>query len=601
MNLTCNSTLEDLRISSTSESNVVGPLTFHDLLLIIGGASTIVAIFMSFYLIWMHALHYTKPNEQRHIIRILLMVPIYAAASFLSIRFYWHAIYFQVISDCYEAFAISSFFALLCSYVRPELHDQKDYFRDLRGIKQWVFPVTLFKKCCGGERGPWRTPRSGLTWFNIIWIGIYHYCFIRVTMTVTAVVTQYFGRYCESSNSPVFSHVWILVIESVAVTIAMYCVIQFYIQMRVPLAEHQPFKKVLAIKLVIFLSFWQSTAISLGTSTLHVVHANDVVAYPDIVVGIPSLLLCVEMACFSVFHVWAFPYRPYKDNARQTYYPVADPDGLDSTPKPNEHFPRSGGFMGLRAIVHAMNVWDVVKAFGRGVRWLFVGVHQRRRDASYQTPLKSAEMDMHDLSPQKFHGRNGNTNNAADGVMMGDEVDTGYHSLYSHMKSTDRLPIATEFRRSRFDTLTNNGESAIGEASSSAEIGMAVTQSGSGSGSHHNTHRQASDEVAGLMQYAQPMSSTQATHSYDDSSREQYCDQDGNLHGGDSGVRTMPGRAGAYNDDVYGSEESSTNYGGVHDGHSRTPPPRTLVQHRQPPPQQANRVYPEDTHWGEAI
>ncbi|CAK7199739.1 hypothetical protein SEUCBS139899_002422 [Sporothrix eucalyptigena] len=590
MNLTCNSTLDDLRILPTSEVKVAGPLTFHDLALIIGGASTLVAVCMSLYLIWMHALHYTKPNEQRHIIRILFMVPIYAAASFLSIRFYWHSIYFQVISDCYEAFAISSFFALLCSYIRPELHDQKNFFRDLRGIKEWVFPITWFKKCCGGERGPWRTPVSGLTWFNIIWIGIYQYCFIRVTMTVTAVVTQYFGRYCESSNSPVFSHVWILVIESVAVTIAMYCVIQFYIQMKTPLAEHQPFMKVLAIKLVIFLSFWQSTAISLGTSTLHVVHANDVIAYPDIVVGIPSLLLCFEMACFAVFHLWAFPYRPYKDNARTTFYPVADPDGSDSTPKPNEHFPRSGGFLGLRAIFHAMNVWDVAKAFGRGVRWLFVGVRHRRDDVSYQTPLKTAEMDMDDLSPQKFHSHN----NGAGGVMMGDDVDTGYRSNFPGMKSTDHLPIATQFRRSRFDTLTNEGGSGIND--SSADIGMAITQGGSSSSGGGNTRRQASDEAAGLIAYAQPMSSTPVGHEHDDSSPERYRDQE-NLQQGRG--RTVPGRGGVYNDDVYGSEGSSTTYGGAYDGRGRAPPQRTLVQQNQSS-QQGTSPYPADTQWGEA-
>ncbi|KAL1889315.1 hypothetical protein Sste5346_008970 [Sporothrix stenoceras] len=610
MNLTCNSTLDDLRILPTSESKVAGPLTFHDLALIIAGASTLIAICMSLYLIWMHALHYTKPKEQRHIIRILFMVPVYAAAAFLALRFYWHSIYFQVISDCYEAFAISSFFALLCSYIRPDLHDQKNYFRDLRGIKAWVAPINWFKKCCGGERGPWRTPASGLTWFNIVWIGIYQYCFIRVAMTITAVVTQYFGRYCESSNSPVFSHVWILVIESIAVTIAMYFVIQFYIQMKTPLAEHQPFMKVLAIKLVIFLSFWQSTAISLGTSTLKIVHATDVIAYPDIVVGIPSLLLCFEMACFAIFHLWAFPWRPYKEGARTTFYPVADPDGPDSSPKPNEHQPRSGGFMGLRAIGHALNIWDVIKAFGRGVRWLFVGVRHRREDVSYQTPLKTAEMDLDDLSPQKFNSR---SNSGASGVMMGEGVDTGYHSNFAGMKSTEHLPIATQFRRSRFDMLTNNeGGSGSNMSDQGADIGMAITQGGGGSSGgmgsgNGNGRRQASDEAAGLIAYAQPMSSTPVGHDHNDSSPERYRDQD-NLRGNNV---VVPNHGGVYNDDIYGPDESGTAYGGGYDTRGRAPAPRPLVQpYQQQVPQQQRQqqrqasqggpVYPQDTQWGEA-
>jgi len=31
--------------------------------------------------------------------------------------------------DCYEAFVIASFFALLCQYIAPTLHDQKEFFR----------------------------------------------------------------------------------------------------------------------------------------------------------------------------------------------------------------------------------------------------------------------------------------------------------------------------------------------------------------------------------------------------------------------------------------------------------------------------------------
>lgn len=143
------------------------------------------------------------------IIRILFMVPVYAISSFLSIQWYWHAVYFQVISDCYEAFAIASFFALICHYVAPDLHSQKAFFREMRPVKPWVLPINWFAKCCGGQRGIWRTPKSGLTWFNIIWIGVYHYCFIRVVMTIAAVVSQHFKRYCESSNSPVFGHIWV--------------------------------------------------------------------------------------------------------------------------------------------------------------------------------------------------------------------------------------------------------------------------------------------------------------------------------------------------------------------------------------------------------
>lgn len=51
-----------------------------------------------------------------------------------------------------------------------------------------------------------------------------------------------------------------MVVECIAVTIAMYCLIQYYIQIKDDIREHSPFLKILSIKLVIFLSFWQSVS-----------------------------------------------------------------------------------------------------------------------------------------------------------------------------------------------------------------------------------------------------------------------------------------------------------------------------------------------------
>lgn len=201
----------------------------------------------------------------------------------------------------------------------------------------------------------------------------------------------------------------------------MYCLIQFYVQLREPLSEHKPFLKVLAIKLVIFLSFWQTIAISLGTSTLHIVNPNSILAYPDIKVGVPSLMLCFEMAVFAILHLWAFPYAPYVEGAKTGFYPNPDPS-LGVPPRENEHGSNKGGFMGLKAFADALNLWDIVKAFGRGMRWLFVGVKRRHQDPSYRT-----NPDVVTSYPMQPFGA------AEPGT-----------------KSTDHLPIASEFRRSTF-------------------------------------------------------------------------------------------------------------------------------------------------------
>ena len=159
----CNSTLEDQVVHETPIWN---DWTFHLVGLWISAVFGLIAIAVSFVLIWLHAKHYSKPQEQRHTIRILFMIPVYAAVSFLSFKYYKHSVYFEVLRDCYEAFAIASFFSLLCHYIAADLHQQKNYFRSITP-KPWIWPMRWVQKCWGGPNGRWRTPRSGLTWFNV--------------------------------------------------------------------------------------------------------------------------------------------------------------------------------------------------------------------------------------------------------------------------------------------------------------------------------------------------------------------------------------------------------------------------------------------------
>lgn len=206
----------------------------------------------------------------------------------------------------------------------------------------------------------------------------------------------------------------------------MYCIIQFYVQMRKPLEEHRPFLKVLAIKLVVFLSFWQITAVSVATNErFKLFEPNDVIAYPDIKVGSPAAILCIEMAFFAILHLWAYPYAPYVPGAKTVYYPSPDERKSSLLPRQESvHHDPSGGTLGIMAFLDAANPWDFVKAFGRGMRWLFCGVKRRKADAND----KSGGMSSWDL----------------------DNLANPNDAHLRHARSTEHLPIADQFRRSRF-------------------------------------------------------------------------------------------------------------------------------------------------------
>ncbi|KAL8835749.1 MAG: hypothetical protein Q9176_006758 [Flavoplaca citrina] len=173
----------------------------------------------------------------------------------------------------------------------------------------------------------------------------------------------------------------------------MYCLIQFYVQLKGDLAEHSPLVKVAAIKLVIFLSFWQTILISFLTSS-GAIKPSKRLQGPDLRIGIPSLLLCIEMAIFSIFHLFAFPWQVY-DIRRSPI--VASESVPGYLPDPKTAY--QGGPLGFKALLDAFNPWDLIKAIGRGFRWFVVGRRNREQDISYQAykisrPLNSDASDL---------------------------------------------------------------------------------------------------------------------------------------------------------------------------------------------------------------
>lgn len=96
------------------------------------GAIAFVVSLNSFYLILLHLRNYNNPFLQRHVVRILLMVPAYCRLKIiLGItcwltfkRFEW-VVYLEFISALFEALAIYSFFTLLLRFVGPNEDDIK--------------------------------------------------------------------------------------------------------------------------------------------------------------------------------------------------------------------------------------------------------------------------------------------------------------------------------------------------------------------------------------------------------------------------------------------------------------------------------------------
>ncbi|KAJ3898333.1 organic solute transporter Ostalpha-domain-containing protein [Lentinula edodes] len=294
-----------------------GNLVFqaHHVGWIVAGFFTTIAIITSAWLINKHLVYYTNKREQRYIVRILFMVPIYATISMASYLFWNHSTPLLLVRDGYESTVLTSFFYLLLNYLSHDPDEQRSVFiknglsreydrealRKGESPSRWVFPLGFVK---------WK-PADGLLFLQMMKWGVLQYCVIRPTTTLAAVLLNYVGLYCEDSWGLGWGHSYITVIVSISVTVAMYCLIQLYVPVSKILAPQKPLLKLFSVKSIVFLTFWQATFLSV-LSMVGVIKDTTYMTADDINIGIGALLETFEMMLFGFLHIKAFTYKTYR-------------------------------------------------------------------------------------------------------------------------------------------------------------------------------------------------------------------------------------------------------------------------------------------------
>ncbi|KAF9614825.1 hypothetical protein IFM89_020748 [Coptis chinensis] len=94
-------------------SNLYFQVVYRDLhspaTIIIAGSFALVALVLSIFLIFQHLRSYTNPAEQKWIVAVLFMVPVYATESIISLLNPNLSLACDILRNCYEAFALYSF------------------------------------------------------------------------------------------------------------------------------------------------------------------------------------------------------------------------------------------------------------------------------------------------------------------------------------------------------------------------------------------------------------------------------------------------------------------------------------------------------------
>jgi len=267
--------------------------------LFVGGLFTCLTLPLSLWGILQHLIHFTKPEFQRHIIRILWMVPIYSVNAFLGIRFSEYSVYFDSLRECYEAYVIYNFMKYLLNYLYSE-YDLEETLALKRQVPHLV-PFCFFRPWTMGKELIARCKHGAL-----------QYTVIRPVTTAIAFLCELAGVYGVGDFDPKNSFVYLLFANNVSQIYALYCLVLFYVATKEELMPIRPVGKFFSVKCIVFASFWQGMLITILVNAQVIPH--DLWGFKtkaDCSQGLQDFLVCIEMFIAAVAHVYVFSHEPY--------------------------------------------------------------------------------------------------------------------------------------------------------------------------------------------------------------------------------------------------------------------------------------------------
>lgn len=271
-------------------------MQLHHIGWLVAGICALLAFLVICWVVFNHLLSYASPAVQRPMVRILIMVPVYAIDSWLSLVFKDYAQYFDLARDCYEAYVLYTFLSLLVGFMGGE--------------------ATLV--CALEEKPPCRVPipfccfrfKPGSHFYHRAKQMILQFVLVRPLCSFATVLFLVLDIYGEGSFAPNRGYLYITIINNVSITVAMYYLVMFYEALAEDLKPFRPVAKFLCVKAVIFFAFWQGVAIAI-LAHFGVLHDVGKWTSEDVARGLQDFIICVEMLPMSLAFAYAFGARSF--------------------------------------------------------------------------------------------------------------------------------------------------------------------------------------------------------------------------------------------------------------------------------------------------
>ncbi|AQZ11714.1 YKR051W [Zygosaccharomyces parabailii] len=250
--------------------------------------STVSSLVITVYAITMHFLNYRMPYEQRLVIRIQLIVPVFAVTSLAAVKSpHLSQVYLDPFKEVYEAFVIYTFFSLLVLVLGGERRIITELSLDNPPSTQVIPLLSRYMR---------KIDLSYPADFLMVKIGILQYVWFKPFYCIANLV-------CLFHDLPQLSFALVMM-YNISVTWSLCNLAVFWRCLHNELRPFNPWGKFLCVKVVIFASYWQEMVMMLlgSKGILHGGNAGFVYQ---------NGMLCVEMIGVALLHFFTFPWNEY--------------------------------------------------------------------------------------------------------------------------------------------------------------------------------------------------------------------------------------------------------------------------------------------------
>lgn len=241
--------------------------------------------------VYRHLVCYSRPDLQQHVLRIILVGPIYALSAALGLSIDASASFFvRSVRDIWEAVVVYSFLSLIIEYMGGE-HLCLQSISQREEEVPHLFPCNL---CCKpipvGQMI--RLPKMGALQFVIV----------KPVLAAISIIVYICGKFED------WYYQWLLfVVYNISYSVALYALYLIYwaSHEHPSLQAKRPLMKFLSVKMIVFLTFWQ---------TLLLPHAP----LPGSIQRWEDFILAVEMVIFGFLMNAAFSWQEFHSGLLST-------------------------------------------------------------------------------------------------------------------------------------------------------------------------------------------------------------------------------------------------------------------------------------------